>query len=74
MSTEEKNLNEPQDSALLQADVSDSKKLSIDDIRTYSSWDKIYNYYTRECLNSDGDYSMRFIDWLNINYSDEAPR
>jgi hypothetical protein len=55
------------------SDVSGSEKLSIDDIRTYSPWDKIYNYYTKECLNSDGDYSMSFIDWLKINYPDEAP-
>lgn len=33
-----------------------------------TNWDKIYNHYLRECLNSDGDYSMSFIDWLKINY------
>jgi hypothetical protein len=56
------------------SDVSGSKKLSIDDMRTYSPWDKIYNHYTRECLNSDGDFSMSFIDWLKINYPDGSPR
>jgi hypothetical protein len=45
-----------------------------DDMRTYSPWDKIYNHYTRECLNSDGDFSMSFIDWLKINYPDGSPR
>ena len=38
-----------------------------------TNWDKIYNHYCRECLNSDGDYSMSFIDWLKINYPDESP-
>ena len=35
---------------------------------TTTNWDKIYDDYCRECLNSDGDYSMRFIDWLKIKY------
>lgn len=31
--------------------------------------DKVYNDYCKDCLNSDGDFSMEFKDWLkNNNY------
>ena len=35
---------------------------------TGGTWDTIYDEYCKECLNTDGDYSMQFIDWLKSNY------
>jgi hypothetical protein len=39
-----------------------------------NSWDEIYDEYSSECLNGDGDYSMTFIEWLKKSYPDDAPR
>ena len=37
------------------------------DFFTKSNIDKIYQKYSYECLNSDGDFSMSFKDWLKEN-------